>query len=218
MTARYKPVAIWAASGLFILSLGTRMTGILAHELMGLVLAEFFCVHCFIHRDWFFAFNQGCFTVRRLLSCAVNAALVIEALILIVTGIRLSPDLFRFLDLHSDMQIRILHSQCAFWMLVTLSIHLGLHGSMLARSVTKHIPLGTAAAVLIIIVGILGFADRMLFEKLFLGFAFDFWDPKRPNILYFLLYGAILAAGAIGIHSAGFLLRIRHDALFKRSH
>lgn len=97
MTARYKPVAIWAASGLFILSLGTRMTGILAHELMGLVLAEFFCVHCFIHRDWFFAFNQGRFTVRRLLSCAVNAALVIEALILLSPAFGFPPIFSAFL-------------------------------------------------------------------------------------------------------------------------
>ena len=42
----------------------------------------------------------------------------------------------------------------------------------------------------------------MLFEKLFMGFAFDFWDPARPVSLYFILYAAACAAIAVIIHWA----------------
>ena len=42
------------------------------------------------------------------------------------------------------------------------------------------------------LLGIYAFIDRGLFEKLFYGFAFDFWNPSLPAFLYFLYYAAII--------------------------
>ena len=65
-------------------------------------------------------------------------------------------------------------------------------------------------------VGAIGFADRMLFEKLFLGFAFDFWDETRPVVLYFILYAAVSLTAAV-ITQVVIELSHRKNAVFRKS-
>lgn len=202
---------------LFILCLGARVTGIIEHEILGLLLCVALFLHAIRHGSWFFNFGQGQWGFRRLLSTAVNWLLATGFIFLLVTGIALSPDLFRFLGIESGMLTRQLHSGVAFWLLVLLSLHLGLHAKMLARKVENLlgrqwvVPLSVFA----LLIGVIGFIDRMLFEKLFLGFAFDFWDPSRPVVLYFIFYAAASLGITILVHAALTATESR-NALFRR--
>lgn len=181
---------------LFILCLGARVTGIIEHEILGLLLSVGLLLHAIRHGSWFFNFREGQWGLRRLLSTAVNWFLAAGFFFLLVTGIALSPDLFSFLGIESGMLTRQLHSGVAFWLLVLMSVHLGLHGKMLAKKMGNLLgrqwllPL----SIFTLLLGAIGFIDRMLFEKLFLGFAFDFWDPARPISLYFIFYAAVAMA------------------------
>ena len=203
---------------LFILCLGARVTGILEHELLGFALIFFLLVHSLRHAVWFSGFSQGRWGLRRILSTVTNVLLAVGFVALLITGIALSPDLFAFLEIDSGMTTRQLHSGVAFWLLVLIAVHLGLHAPMIARKFENQLGKGALLplAALTVVIGLIGFIDRMLFEKLFLGFAFDFWDPQRPVSLYFILYAA--ACAAIGVIVAHIIeLLNRKNALHRNS-
>ena len=204
---------------LFILCLGARITGILEHELLGIVLCLCLLLHSLRHGVWFTGLLEGRWGLRRALSTLTNGLMALGFVFLLVTGVALSPDLFAFLEINSGMTTRQLHSGIAFWLMVLIAIHLGLHGPMIARKIenqltkTALLPL----AGLTLLIGAFGFIDRMLFEKLFLGFAFDFWDPERPVLLYFIFYAAACAAIGIIVHLVIEALK-RKNGLLKTLH
>ena len=193
-----------ALFALFIVCLGARITGIFEHEILGLILCAGILIHCFKHGSWFFSLTKGWWSLRRILSSLVNYSLIVGFALILGSGILISPDIFRFLDIEAGVTARLIHSVAAFWTLVLLGLHLGLHGSMVGKKIERIIGAGTLipTSIFIIAIGSLGFVDRMLFEKLFLGFAFDFWDPSRPILLYFVLYASICGALSIIIHTS----------------
>ena len=155
---------------LFILCLGARVTGIVEHEILGLILCLLLFIHACRHARWFFAFKDGKWGIRRILSTLTNWLLALGFLLLLITGIMLSPDLFAFLGIESSMTSRQLHSGVAFWLLVLIAVHMGLHGLMIQRKVENHFGMSALLpmAALTLVIGAIGFIDRMLFEKLFL--------------------------------------------------
>ena len=112
---------------LFIAALGARMTGVAAHELIGAILCVLFFTHGYLHRSWYQVTFQGRFGPRRLLSVAINALLLVGALIVFVTGLTLSPELFPIIGADTGMLTRQIHSQVCYWMIILLGIHIGLH-------------------------------------------------------------------------------------------
>ncbi len=203
---------------LFILCLGARLTGLLFHQLLGLVFIAFALIHCLVHSGWFFSFSLGRWTIRRVVTAVINFLLFFCTLILFVTGVYLSPDLFSFLQLHSSMTTRSIHSIAAFWTLVLIGIHLGLHAQIFIRALSKYLSSGAIyfLAILLSAFGVIGFVDRMLFEKLFLGFSFDFWDESKPLVLYFVLYAAVSLMVTVFTE---LVLEISHrkNAVFRKS-
>ncbi len=179
---------------LFIAALGARMTGVAAHELIGAILCVLFFTHGYHHRSWYQVTFQGRFGPRRLLSVAINALLLVGALIVFVTGLTLSPELFPIIGVDAGMLTRQIHSQVCYWMIILLGIHIGLHAPMLDRVLERYMPSRAKQLLYLFfsLLGIYAFIDRGLFEKLFYGFAFDFWNPSLPAFLYFLYYAAII--------------------------
>ena len=196
---------------LFILCMGARLTGLLFHQLLGLAFVAFAVIHCLVHAGWFVSFSSGRWTLRRAVTVVINSLLFFCTLVLAVTGVYLSPDLFNFLGLESSMTTRSIHSLAAFWTL-------GLHGQIFVRALAKSLSSEGIyfLALLLSVVGAIGFADRMLFEKLFLGFAFDFWDETRPLVLYFILYAAVSLTAAV-ITQVVIELSHRKNAVFRKS-
>lgn len=213
---RYLFLSLALMAILFVLCLGARITGIFAHEVLGLVLSALFILHALRHRSWFKGFYRSRLSLRTLFSAAVNLSLSVCTLIILITGICLSPDIFKPLGLPSDMFMRELHSGAAFWMLIILGVHLGLHGTMIITRLSQltHAFRAPPFWLFICAAGLIGFFDRMLFEKLFLGFAFDFWDPARPLSLYFIFYGCVIVLIACATHWP-LSLGHRRDALFR---
>ena len=116
------------------------------------------------------------------------------------------------------MTTRSIHSIAAFWTLVLIGIHLGLHAQIYIRALSKYLSSGAMYffAILLSAFGVIGFVDRMLFEKLFLGFSFDFWDESKPLVLYFVLYAAVSLMVTVFTE---LVLEISHrkNAVFRKS-
>ena len=141
-----------------------QIIGKTAHIGVGIVLFVLFVVHIFINRTY---------TFRRIAMTAVNIALVLAAVTMMVTGIG---------------EARQIHTTTAYWFLPLIGVHLGLHWGMFANFINKNnviIVVTRIFACLFAAFGVWSFFDRDMFSKLFLGFSFDYWPQERPVVLFF---------------------------------
>jgi hypothetical protein len=188
---------------LMVGSFGYHFTGNTWHEILGFGVVAFAGLHNGLNWRWYRALPQGHYRARRGLSTAVNALLLAASVTLTVSGLTNSRIVETYLGLKTEILSRQVHSTAAYWTLVLVSIHVGLHMSMIATDVTKSIGLvrpshrivvalwGALAAVLAF--GAYAAFDRDVYAKLFAVYSFDFWDPSFPPLLFFSEYIAIVA-------------------------
>jgi hypothetical protein len=187
---------------LFVALLAFRITGDASHEWLGIALCVLFIVHGLINWRWFRNIFNGRYRLRRALNAIINLSLLLAMLILAVCGLTNSRHVLGFLQLPGGMEFRQIHSLMAYWGLVLIGIHTGMHWTTVINAVRKMVGIRGEnrfrKAVLRILATVLaGFGmwasyDRNMGSKLFRGFSFDFWDPSRPAILFFVSNLAIL--------------------------
>jgi hypothetical protein len=188
---------------LFVASLGFRTTGAKVHEWLGVVLCSLFVVHMRINWRWYRNILKGGNTFRRYVNVVLNLLLPVTMLVLFVSGVMNSRHVFGFLEPSGGMAIRQVHSFAAYWGIVLIGVHTGMHWTMVIGTVKKLFGLRQekawvtlvlrGAAFMIAVYGIWASFDRAMGSKLFLGFSFDFWYPGRPEILFYTHNLAVLA-------------------------
>ncbi|WP_268055896.1 DUF4405 domain-containing protein [Clostridium estertheticum] len=67
----------------------------------------------------------------------VNALMLSPMILLMITGIMISKDVFAFLKISGGFAVRGLHTFAATWGLVFMSVHFGMHWQMLINMTTK---------------------------------------------------------------------------------
>jgi hypothetical protein len=188
---------------LFIASLGFRTIGAVAHEWIGVSLCLLFIVHTLINWRWYRNIMKGNYSLRRGVNTVLNLLLPAVMATLFLSGVMNSRYVFGFLELNGGMGVRQIHSLAAYWGIVLIGVHAGMHWAMVLGAVRKMAgvrregPLGAmtlrGTAFLMAVYGIWASFDRAMASKLFLGFSFDFWDPARPEILFYANNLAIMA-------------------------
>jgi hypothetical protein len=146
--------------------------------------------------------------------------LPVGAIVLCVSGIMSSRHVFRFLNLKGGLNIRQIHSFVAYWGLVLLGIHVGIHWDKVltvlknkagtSRELIFNSLLLRGLASVTAAYGIWSSFDRAMGSKLFLGFSFDFWESSRPEILFYLHNTAIMALYIIITHYSLKMIRRIH--------
>jgi hypothetical protein len=187
---------------LILFALSYRIIGDVSHEWIGVSVFILFVVHTIINYRWYKQIFKGRYDFRRGLNTAVNLLLLAAMSLLIITGLLHSRTVLAFLHLPGGMVIRLIHTTAAYWGLLLIAVHLGLHWEMIINAMRKMTGITKAnlgrtiimrsAAVLIVVFGVWGSFDRDMFSKLFQGFSFDYWDPERPAILFFIFNFSIL--------------------------
>jgi phosphatidylglycerophosphate synthase len=187
----------------FIASLAFRLTGDASHEWIGLALCVLFIVHGFLKWRWFRNVFKGRYGFRRTLNAAVNLSLLLAMLLLTGCGLANSRHVLGFLQLPGGMEFRQIHSVTAYWGLALIGIHAGLHWTTVINAARKMAGMNgesrfrkTALRILAVLsmsFGVWASYDRDMGSKLFRGVSFDFWDPSRPAILFFISHLAILS-------------------------
>jgi hypothetical protein len=187
---------------LILFALSYRIIGDVSHEWIGVSVFVLFVVHTIINYRWYKQIFKGGYDFRRGLNTAVNLLLLAAMSLLIITGLLHSRTVLAFLHLPGGMVIRLIHTTAAYWSLLLIAIHLGLHWEIIINAMRKMTGITKAnlgrtiimrsAAVLIVGLGVWGSFDRDMFSKLFLGFSFDYWDPERPAVLFFVFNFSIL--------------------------
>ncbi|MDR2798634.1 MAG: DUF4405 domain-containing protein [Treponema sp.] len=179
-----------------------RITGDAAHEWIGVSVLALFILHTIINRRWYKNLRKGAYTLRRGVMTAVNLLLVFTMAALVITGLLQSRTVLAFLHLPGGMALRQIHTTAAYWLLLLIGMHLGLHWGLFIKGTRKIMKINPElpgrtivarmGAVVCTVFGMWPFFDRAMFAKLFLGFSFDYWSEERPAILFFVLMLSIM--------------------------
>lgn len=203
----------FAMFALIICALAFRISGGEAHEWIGILAIVFFAIHNIINCDWYLRIFLGRYNFKRICTAIFNIALLISAILTIVSGLAFSKYVLSFLHLEGSMFIRQIHTSSAYWTFVIASIHLGIYRKRVYAymGISKYFRSLKIAKILLSIfstifvaLGVWAFGQRNFFGKLFLGYSFDFWNPECPSILFFTenILIALLPFFLIAIFSA----------------
>jgi hypothetical protein len=168
-----------------------RITGDTAHEWIGVSTFILFVAHNIINRRWYKNIFTGKYIFRRIIMTAVNIMLATLIVVLIITGLLHSRKVLAFLHLPGSMELRLIHTTAAYWLLPLIGLHIGLHWGMIINTFHKNGEnrtrkiIARVLAFVFVIFGVWSSFDRDMFSKLFQGFSFYYWDMGRPMILFF---------------------------------
>jgi hypothetical protein len=199
-----------------------QVTGQTLHEYLGMAMILLFVIHNILNRRWYGSLLKGKYTPLRIFQTAVNLALLCVMLLLAWSGIVMSESAFSFLHLQVKgmARARLVHLCCAYWGLVLMSVHIGLHGGMavgLARQAAGGKKRPAAALILRVlgavaaIYGAVCFYRQNIASYLFLRTQFAFLDFESPAVLvfaeniammFFWIFAAYYAAKALAAVSA----------------
>ncbi len=193
-----------AMLALMLLALAFRITGSLAHEFIGLSASALFIFHNAANLAWYKGIGSGKYSLKRSVNAAINIMTFACAAILVFSGLMGSRHILAFLELPGSIVLRQIHMGAAYWSMLLVSMHLGMHWDAVMRHIKINYGKRKILARLILIpafvFGVWAFIKRDIFQKLFLGYSFDFWDPESPTILFFLYNIAIIVLMASPIY------------------
>jgi hypothetical protein len=191
-----------AVTILLLYAMAYRISGDVAHEWIGVAMTVLFIAHNAVNWRWYRGIFMGKYDFRRVLNTAVNLFLLATMAVLITSGALLSRTVFAFMGFSGEMQIRQIHTFAAYWGLILIAVHAGMHWEMIMAAMRRMTKITEArliwaiimraVTVLIVIYGIYASFDREMGAKLFLGYSFDFWDLDRPVFLFFTSNLAIM--------------------------
>ena len=178
-----------------------------AHEWIGSGLALLFILHNALNRKWYAALLTGRYTPLRAFQTAVNLLCLASMAAAALSGAAMSRYLYDIPFLSGGASLaRTVHMLAAYWGYCFISLHLGLHWSMMLgmmknaaapqrapRWITPLLRTAGAAAALL---GAHALMRHNLLDYMFLRNQFVFFDTERPLYLFFLDYAAIMALWA----------------------
>ncbi len=178
-----------------------NMLGDAFHEWLGAGMLVLFLLHHILNFKWSRAIFRGKYTAYRVLQTALVLLILLTMLGSLVSGIILSHHVFTFLGIDGGRSFaRTLHLVCAYWNLVLLSFHLGLHwNSMMAMAKrASGKPSATRTWVLRVLAflvagyGVFAFLRRDIVSYMTLQTQFVFFNYEEPLFLLLADYLAIM--------------------------
>ena len=184
-----------------------------AHEWIGSGLALLFVLHSALNRKWYAALLTGRYTPLRAFQTAVNLLCLVSMAAAAVSGAAMSRYLYDIPFLSGGASLaRTVHMLAAYWGYCFISLHLGLHWSMMLgmmknaaapqRAPRWITPLLRTAGASAALLGAHALMRHNLLDYMFLRNQFVFFDTERPLCLFFLDYAAIMALWAWLAHYA----------------
>ncbi len=186
-----------------VLLMPYELLGQAAHEWIGTAMFLLCIMHHILNWNWISHLTKGQYTAYRILQTTITALVFLSMVGLMISGVILSRHVFGFLSINDGLSFaRILHMLCAFWGFVLMSVHIGLHSSMLMGVTRKalhlykqsmpHLRFLRTTALLIAAYGIYAFFQRQIGSYLFLQNQFVFFDFNEPLAAFFVDYLAIM--------------------------
>ena len=199
-----------------LLLMSYEFIGQTTHEVTGTLMLLLFVLHHILNGGWHRTLLRGKYDPYRIVQTALVTAIFLLMLAQGVSGVMLSRHLYTFLPLSGGAYwARTIHMQGAYWNFVLMSLHLGLHWSMVLAVIRRLT--GPAGGMKTAVLrgmagafagfGIFAFLRREVGAYLLGQIQFAFFDFEEPLALFFLDYLAIMGLFVWVGHYLGMLLR-----------
>lgn len=196
--------------------MGYQLWGETAHEIAGTGLFVLFILHHILNFRWYQSLFKGKYTAVRIFQIVTDLSVLIAMFALMYSGISMSRHVFAFLPIRNGLAMaRRLHILGSYWGFLLMSLHLGLHWSMVSGiigksfSIQKQSKIRTVlcriAAVMIAGYGFYVLIKRNFITYLFLKQEFVFLDYNESKILFYIDYLALMG---LCIFAAHYTLRL----------
>jgi Domain of unknown function (DUF4405) len=182
------------------------------HELIGTAMFLLVIVHNVFNRWWYGTIRKGRRAPRGLMTTVLNLSLLAVMLTLLITSLMISRDVFGFMSLDGSFTVRDIHKLASYWALVIISIHLGLHWSMVMSAVRGALGVakgnsGRTLVLRMIAVAVAAYGMHSSFEmtigsKLVLQPTLDMWDFEASTLGFFAHYASIVGLYVVLAHYA----------------
>lgn len=180
-----------------------QVTGDTLHEWIGVTTLVVFILHNVLNIKWYSALFKGKYTALRLVRTIVNLGVLASILCLGFSGIVMSRHVFAALPINGPMATaRTMHLAASYWGFVLMSVHLGLHWSMVIGAIKstmkrKDLPslfrwCSRLFALLAAGYGLYCFHKANILSYMFLKNQFVFFDFEQPAYLVFAEYAAMM--------------------------
>ena len=190
-----------------LLLMSYSLIGEAAHEWIGIGMFLLFAVHLILNRKWVGSLGRGRWSAYRIVQTILVALCFLTMVGSVTSGIILSNYIFAGLRIRGwSAPARQAHLLCSYWGFLLMSLHLGLHWSMVLTTVRRFFKakrlrwLGWLTAAY----GVYALWKRDLPEYLFLRTHFVFFDYEEPVLFFFTDYLAIMGlfifCGYYGCH------------------
>lgn len=124
----------------FVVEMEEHFTGLRNHELLGLAFGAAILIHVALHWDWVLSITKRFFNKvfhESRLNYALNLALLIDMIVIVVTGIMISRTLG--LQLAVSEAIQPLHLLASHLSLVLIGLHVALHWKWIVTHTQKYL-------------------------------------------------------------------------------
>lgn len=172
------------------------------HEWLGIVMFVLFVTHHVLNRKWMAAVTKGKYTPFRIVQTLIVFVMLVLMLGSMVSGVLLSNHIFRAVRIAGiSMAARQVHMFCAYFGMVVMSVHLGLHWNMVVNMTgklflypsAKRTWIARVIAILLAGYGVYVGHKRQIGAYLLMKMHFVFYDYTE-NVLFFVFdYMAVMA-------------------------
>ena len=186
---------------ILLIQMAYSLVGEAAHEWLGISMFALFILHHILNNKWAKGLFNGKYTPFRILQTVLVILPLFSMLGLMISGIIISRHAFFFLNITSGQSwARTVHMICAYWGFTFISLHLGLHWSMMIGMTKKMFKKPSnprkwavrAVGMSIAGYGVYVFIKRDIGSYMLLQNQFVFFDFGEPMILFLLDYIAVM--------------------------
>lgn len=203
-------------TAVLLLLMAYSLVGDMLHEWLGTGMFVLFVIHHILNSRWWSHIVKGRYTKFRILQVAIVIAVLLSMAGSMASGVVLSRYVFAFLPVQGGMSLaRNLHMVCAYWGFILMSLHLGIHWSMMVGMVKKFIKKENKPftwtlriiAVLIAGYGIYAFIKREILSYMLMEKQFVFFNFEEPLLLFILDYMAVMGLFVFAGHYISMALK-----------
>lgn len=215
-------IRLCTAAGLFallLLSLSYWWLENLPHELFGTAIFVLLAWHIYVNRFWFTKLFRGHYDTRRAFVVLLHVLLMVGMAILLVTSIVISKSLFAFLPLPDSVPLRDVHWFSAYWVMMIVGVHLGIHWVRVMAMTRTALGLSRdsvirkwalrAVTLLLVSFGAWSLPVLDVWTKLTFNFSLNFWNFNQSVSPFFAHWLAVVAIPAAATHYLMFVIRPR---------
>lgn len=182
--------------------------------------------HCNYHQDGH-GIIKGTYNVRRILSIAVNLLFLVSMIVVLISSVPISRDVFPYIPVENDMILRQIHVMTSYWGFIFMAVHIGISWGTIINAVRKMTGITSTShirtmalrviEVLIVVYGVQTSFERDMLSRLTIYNPFG-WSFDESSMGFLIDHLAIMGIYISGTHYVLKFVRKQDKAMsYKKS-